>query len=63
MVKPYCSEMPNRVADTADPIHGGMGNMKDYPVGRFYRDIRLKRIYEGASEVQRLVIASELFKD
>jgi len=62
MVKLFCSEMANRVADMAVQIHGGMGYMKDYPVERFYRDVRLTRIYEGTSEIQRLVIARELLK-
>jgi acyl-CoA dehydrogenase len=51
------------IADMAVQIHGGMGYMKDYPVERFYRDVRLTRIYEGASEIQRLVIAREFLKD
>jgi acyl-CoA dehydrogenase len=63
MVKLYCSEMANKVADMAVQVHGGMGYMKDYPVERFYRDLRLTRIYEGTSEIQRLVIARELLKD
>ncbi|HMK37323.1 MAG TPA: acyl-CoA dehydrogenase family protein [Desulfomonilaceae bacterium] len=63
MAKLYCSEMANRVADMAVQIHGGMGYMKDYPVERYYRDLRLTRIYEGTSEIQRLVIARELLKD
>jgi len=63
MVKLFCSEMANRVADMAVQIHGGMGYMKDYPVERFYRDIRLTRIYEGTSEIQRLVIAREFLKN
>jgi len=63
MVKLFCSEMANKVADTAVQIHGGMGYMKDYPVERFYRDLRLTRIYEGTSEIQRLVIAREILKD
>jgi acyl-CoA dehydrogenase len=63
MVKLFCTEMANRVADMAVQIHGGMGYMKDYPVERFYRDLRLTRIYEGTSEIQRLVIARELLKD
>lgn len=63
MVKLFCTEMVNRVADMAVQIHGGMGYMKDYPVERFYRDVRLTRIYEGTSEIQRLVIARELLKD
>ncbi len=63
MVKLFCTEMANRVADMAVQIHGGMGYMKDFPVERFYRDLRLTRIYEGTSEIQRLVIARELLKD
>ena len=63
MAKLYCSEMANRVADMAVQIHGGMGYMKDYPVERYYRDLRLTRIYEGTSEIQRLVIARKLLKD
>lgn len=62
MVKLYCTEMANRVADMAVQIHGGMGYMKDFPVERYYRDLRLTRIYEGTSEIQRLVIARELLK-
>ena len=63
MVKLFCTEMANRVADMAVQIHGGMGYMKDFPVERFYRDLRLTRIYEGTSEIQRNVIARELLKD
>ena len=62
MVKLFCTEMAGQVADTAVQIHGGMGYMKDFPVERFYRDLRLTRIYEGTSEIQRLVIARELLK-
>ncbi len=63
MVKLFCSEAANKVADMAVQIHGGMGYMKGYPVERFYRDLRLTRIYEGTSEIQRLVIARELLKE
>lgn len=63
MVKLFSSEMANRIADMAVQIHGGLGYMKDYPVERFYRDLRLTRIYEGTSEIQRLVIARELLRD
>jgi acyl-CoA dehydrogenase len=62
MVKLFCTEMANRVADMAVQIHGGMGYMKDFPVERYYRDLRLTRIYEGTSEIQRLVISRELLK-
>jgi acyl-CoA dehydrogenase len=63
MVKLFCTGMANRVADMAVQIHGGMGYMKDFPVERFYRDLRLTRIYEGTDEIQRLVIARELLKE
>ncbi|HEX4743545.1 MAG TPA: acyl-CoA dehydrogenase family protein [Candidatus Limnocylindria bacterium] len=60
MVKVYASEMAGRVADRVLQIHGGMGYMKDSPVERAYRDARILRIYEGTSEVQRMIIAEEL---
>ena len=63
MVKVYCTEMVNRAADAALQIHGGMGYMKECPIERIYRDMRLFRIFEGTSEVQRMVIARELLKD
>jgi alkylation response protein AidB-like acyl-CoA dehydrogenase len=54
--------MANRVVDRVLQIHGGMGYMKDSPVERAYRDARILRIYEGTSEVQRMIIAEELLK-
>ena len=63
MVKLFCTEMACRVADRAVQIFGGMGYMKDFSVERFYRDLRLYRIYEGTSEIQRMVIARDLTKD
>jgi len=63
MCKVYCTEMVNRVADSALQIHGGMGYMKESSIERIYRDMRLYRIFEGTSEVQRMVIARELLKD
>lgn len=63
MVKLFCTEMANRVADKAVQIHGGMGYMKECEAERFYRDLRLTRIYEGTSEIQKVVIARELLKD
>jgi acyl-CoA dehydrogenase len=63
MVKVYCTEMVNRVVDSALQIHGGMGYMKESPIERIYRDMRLFRIFEGTSEVQRMVISRELLKD
>ena len=63
MVKLYGSEVYNRVADTALQIHGGLGYMKDYPIERYFRDARITRIYEGTSEIQRNIIASELERE
>ena len=63
MAKLFCTEMACRVADRAVQIFGGMGYMKDLPVERFFRDLRLYPIFEGTSEIQRLVIARELTKD
>ena len=62
MAKLVASETLGRVVDRAVQIHGGMGYMKDYPIERFYRDARITRIYEGTSEIQRLVIAGQLLK-
>ena len=63
MAKLFCTEMASRIADKAIQIHGGMGYMKELPVEMFYRDVRLYRIFEGTSEIQRLVIARDLLKE
>jgi alkylation response protein AidB-like acyl-CoA dehydrogenase len=63
MAKLFASEMAVRVADQALQIHGGYGFIKDYPVEKFYRDVKLCTIGEGTSEIQRLVIARQLLKD
>ncbi|HZT97804.1 MAG TPA: acyl-CoA dehydrogenase family protein [Chloroflexota bacterium] len=63
MVKLYCAEMANRVADRCVQVHGGMGYMKELDIERFYRDARILRIYEGTSEVQRMIIAADLLED
>lgn len=62
MAKLYAAEMANRVASHAVQIHGGYGYRKDYPVERYFRDARATPLYEGTSEIQRLVIARELLK-
>ena len=62
MCKLLASEMVGRVADRAVQIHGGMGLVRGFPVERFYRDVRHYRIGEGASEIQRMLIARELLK-
>jgi acyl-CoA dehydrogenase len=51
------------VADLAVQIHGGIGYMKDYPIERFYRDARITKIYEGTSQIQKNIIASELDRE
>ena len=63
MAKLFASEMAERVASDAIQIHGGYGYVADFPVERIYRDVRVCQIYEGTSEVQRLVIAREIAKD
>lgn len=60
--KLYASEMVGRVADRAVQIHGGAGYMREYAVERFYRDVRLYRIYEGTSQIQQLVIAKTMLE-
>lgn len=60
--KMFASEMVGRVADRAVQIFGGAGYMAEYPVERFYRDVRLFRIFEGTTQIQQLVIARELLK-
>ncbi|MCY1078203.1 acyl-CoA dehydrogenase family protein [Archangium lansingense] len=62
MAKLYASEMSNRAVDKAVQIHGGYGYIDEFPVERYFRDARVQTIYEGTSEVQRLVIARETFK-
>lgn len=60
--KMFASEMVGRVADRAVQIFGGAGYMAEYPVERFYRDVRLFRIFEGTTQIQQLVIAREMLK-
>jgi len=62
VAKLYCTEMVGRVADMGVQIHGGAGYIRDYPVEQIYRDVRLLRLYEGTSEIQRLIIGSNLVK-
>lgn len=61
--KLYCTEMVGRVADRAVQIHGGAGYISDYAVERFYRDVRIFRLYEGTSQIQQLLIAKEMIRD
>ncbi len=62
MAKLFASEIAVRTADSALQVHGGYGFIKDYPVEKFYRDVKLCTIGEGTSEIQRLVIARQLLK-
>jgi alkylation response protein AidB-like acyl-CoA dehydrogenase len=61
-LKLYCSEMAGRVIDEALQVLGGRGYMRDNPVEHLYRDIRVDRIWEGTSEIQRIIIAGQLRK-
>ncbi|MGX1856659.1 acyl-CoA dehydrogenase family protein [Dietzia sp. NPDC055340] len=62
IAKLYCTEMVGRVADLAVQVHGGSGYMREVPVERIYRDVRLLRLYEGTSEIQRLIIGGGLVR-
>jgi alkylation response protein AidB-like acyl-CoA dehydrogenase len=62
MAKLFASEFANRACDKAVQIHGGYGYIDEFPVERYFRDARVQTIYEGTSEIQRLVIARETFK-
>ena len=61
--KLFASEMVGRVADRAVQIHGGAGYVADYAVERFYRDVRLFRIYEGTSQIQQIIIARSMLRE
>jgi alkylation response protein AidB-like acyl-CoA dehydrogenase len=62
MAKLYCSEMAGRVADRAVQVFGGRGYMRENVAERFYRELRVERIWEGTSEVQRAIIAGQMVK-
>lgn len=63
MAKLFASEMVNRITAKALQIHGGYGFTKEYPVERYFRDARVFTIYEGTSEIQRVVISNQIYKD
>ncbi|RPH48597.1 MAG: acyl-CoA dehydrogenase [Desulfobacteraceae bacterium] len=63
MAKLFASEMVNRITGKALQMHGGYGFIKEYPVERFYRDARVFTIYEGTSEIQKVVISNHIFND
>ncbi len=60
--KMFCTEMVGRVADRAVQIHGGAGYISEYKVERFYRDVRLLRLYEGTTQIQQIIIAKHLMQ-
>jgi len=60
MAKLVASEAAGRIVDRAMQIHGGLGMTKDLPLERWYRELRIRRVGEGPSEVQRLILAREL---
>jgi acyl-CoA dehydrogenase len=60
--KLFCTEMAGRVADLAVQVHGGTGYMREVPVERIYREVRLLRLYEGTSEIQRLIVGGSLVR-
>jgi butyryl-CoA dehydrogenase len=62
MIKLFCTEMAQRVIDRALQLHGGYGYCKEYDVERYYRDIRITRIYEGTNEIQKNIIARDVLK-
>ncbi len=63
MAKLFASEMAERVCSDAIQIHGGYGYLRDFPVERIYRDVRVAQIYEGTSDIQRLVIARQIAQE
>jgi alkylation response protein AidB-like acyl-CoA dehydrogenase len=62
MAKLFASEHAWKICDLALQVHGGYGYVKDFPVERALRDVRVTRIYEGTSEIQRIVIARNLLR-
>lgn len=62
MAKLFASEMAEEVTSAAIQIHGGYGFLNDYPVEKLYRDMRVFQIYDGPSEIQKMLIARELAK-
>ena len=63
IVKLFSSEALTEIADPALQIHGGMGFSRELPIERFYRDARILRIFEGTSEIQKLIISKKTIKN
>ncbi|MGE5411956.1 MAG: acyl-CoA dehydrogenase family protein, partial [Clostridiales bacterium] len=62
IVKYFCSESLDKIADLAVQVHGGMGYSRELPIERFYRDARINRIFEGTNEIQKGIIARDVLK-
>jgi alkylation response protein AidB-like acyl-CoA dehydrogenase len=62
IVKYFCSESLDKIADLAVQVHGGMGYSRELPIERFYRDARINRIFEGTNEIQKGIIARDILK-
>ena len=60
--KMFCTEMVGRVADRGVQVHGGAGYINEYPVERFYRDVRLLRLYEGTTQIQQVIIGRQMLR-
>jgi len=63
MAKLFASEMAEKVCSDAIQVHGGYGYLDDFPVERIYRDVRVCQIYEGTSDIQRMVIGREIAEE
>ena len=63
MAKLYATEMAEKVCSDAIQTHGGVGYLEDFPIARIYRDVRVCKIYEGTSDIQRLIIGREIVKN
>ncbi len=63
MAKLFASEAASKITHDALQVFGGYGYSKDYPVERYFRDARVTEIYEGTSEIQRVVIARQIYRD
>lgn len=63
IAKLYASEMAERICSAAIQIHGGYGYVNDFPVERYYRDVRVTKIYEGTSHIQKYIIARRLLNE
>ena len=61
--KMFCTEMAGRVADRGVQVHGGAGYINETKVERFYRDVRLFRLYEGTTQIQQIIIGRALMRD